>query len=694
MASVSSSTSTSSSSSATSLLQVGGLASGIDTNSLLDQLTAVEQTKVTRVQTQEDNLTATREAFNNLASQVYSFADTAATLSDPTALDVFSSSTNDSTLATVSADDTNASAGNYSVVVQKLATAEKVASQSYSSITSALGLAGSFQISCSKAAVKNDPSTLNVAVNITASDSLKDVVSKINSAEGTSVKASIMTTGNGENRLVLTAVDQGSDTFSLKPVTGNILGENGGLEILSPEQSVRSKFNFEKATGGAADATTKFSELFTSISGNKLKTGDTITISGSSADGAITSTDFTIDATKSTLADLQAKVKAAFGANTDVSINKSGEFVLTNTGTGSGTMSMTMAYTGQDATSSMDLGSTKAKSSFINEITEGARSAYILDGTPICSQSNTDNTTVVGTNIKLIKADPTATVNLSLSLDESGVKSKINAFVTAYNNVMSYIKDQTKVTVSNSKSSSQQSVTSKGALANDQTTERLKSQLTSIVTSPVKELDGKTNYTSLSRLGITTDYQTGLLVVDDTKLTDAIEADMDGVKSLFAATGFSKDNSQFTMGKYNDSTKAGTYQVNADSGTISKSANGTVMTAALRSGDTLIGKSGDAQGLSISAPVGSGSGTFTFSRGIASALSYWVKQAKDPINGLFVQTDKSYQKQLDDYDQRITDLQTQVDSYRATMSAQFTAMEQAMQKLKSQSSSMSTSSSS
>jgi len=694
MASVSSSTSTSSSSSATSLLQVGGLASGIDTNSLLDQLTAVEQTKVTRVQTQEDNCTTQREAFNNLATQIYSFADTAATLSDSTELDVYKSSTNDDTLATVSAGDSNVSAGNYTVVVQKLATAEKAASQSYASITAGLGLTGSFQISCSKAAIKNDPSTTTATVNITNSDSLKDVVSKINSAEGTGVKASIMTTGNGENRLVLTGVDQGSDTFTLKELTGNVLGDNGGLEVLSSDQSVRSKFNFAKTTGGAADATTKFSDLFTSISGNKLKTGDTITITGNSADGAVTSTDFTIDSSKSTVGDLVSKIKTAFGANTDVSVNKSGEIVLSNTGSGTGTMSMTLAYKGQDATSSMDLGTTKAKSTFMNEITEGSRSAYILDGTPISSQSNSDDTTIIGTKINLLKADPTTTVSLSLSLDESGVKAKINAFVTAYNNVMSYIKEQTKVTVSNSKSSNQQAVTSKGPLANDATTDRLKQQLTSLVTSPVKELEGKTNYTSLSRLGITTDYQTGLLVVDDTKLTDAIEADMDGVKSLFAATGYSKDNSHFTMGKYNATTKAGTYQVNADAGTISKSVNGTDAIAALRSGDTLMAKAGDAIGLSISAPVGSGSGSFTFSRGIASALSYWVKQAKDPINGLFVTTDNSYQKKLNDYDDRITSLQTQVDSYRATLSAQFTAMEQAMQKLKSQSSSMSTSSSS
>ena len=105
-----------------------------------------------------------------------------------------------------------------------------------------------------------------------------------------------------------------------------------------------------------------------------------------------------------------------------------------------------------------------------------------------------------------------------------------------------------------------------------------------------------------------------------------------------------------------------------------------------RSGDSLTSNEGDSKGLSITAPVGSGSGAFTFARGIASQLQMFIDDANDFVDGSFKVTKETYQKRISDYDKRIIKLEDQVDAYRSRLINQFTALEQTMQRLQSQNS--------
>jgi len=681
------------STSSTSALQVSGLVSGLDTASIIDGLTNIEQTKVTREEEKRDKLIEQQTAFSDLATQVTSFGAAANAISDLDAFDVFTSTSNDEDIATVTGDE-GGSAGSFDVVVQQLATSTKASSRNFAATNTSIGVTGSIEISRSKAAIENDPTTTTNTIEIKATDALKDIVTKINSAEGTGVKASILNLGDGQNRLVLTSVDQGTDSFYMKELAGTAFSDSTtGLGILSDTQSVRSEFSMLKTAGMPADGTTKFSELFTSIGGNRLTTGDTITISGASADGAVTSTNFTIDTATSTVQDLMDTIKSTFGANTNVSLNSSGEIILSNTGSGTGTMTMNLSYTGQNATSTMTLGDTKKQNVFSNLINEGSRAFYTLDGMAVSSQSNADSDTVVGATINLKKADPAQVINLTLSQDSKSIKEKIQGFIDAYNNVMTFIDEQSKVVVSDTKASEDNKgkggVESKGPLANNATVNRLKQQLTKLMTSPVALLEGKTQYTSLARLGITTNRDTGLLTVDDDKLSKAITNDIDGVKALFTNTGYSS-NPQFEMGRYdNKATKSGVYYVDADASLFGTTDGTTDTAAATRAGDVLMSRTGDSKGLSIAAPVGSGQGTFTFVRGLASQIYSFVTSSNDSVDGLFTQAKKSYQNRLSNYGDRIDKLQTQVDTYTARLTTQFAALEQSMQRLKSQSSSFS-----
>jgi flagellar hook-associated protein 2 len=351
-------------------------------------------------------------------------------------------------------------------------------------------------------------------------------------------------------------------------------------------------------------------------------------------------------------------------------------------------MTLNLSFVDQGAASSMQLGGSKQQNTFRNLINEGSKAFYMLDGMAVSSQSNTDSKTVVGTKIELKQADPTKSIKLNLDIDNTGIKDKIKAFIDEYNSVMSFIKEQTKVEVKDNKDSSGNKSTVKSAiLANDSSVRRLKSQLQSLITSPVKELEGKTQFTSLSRIGITTDRQSGLLEVDDEKLDDAIATDLDGVKSLFITKGYST-NPQHTLGRFSDATKAGVYEINPDSDEFdSDASSGVSFFSGTRQGDILMSKTGDSKGLSITAAIGSGSGTFTLSRGLASQMQMFVANAKDSVNGFFTKADDNYSTRLKDYDKRIEKLETQVETYRTRLTKEYASLEQSLQKLKSQSSS-------
>ena len=106
--------------------------------------------------------------------------------------------------------------------------------------------------------------------------------------------------------------------------------------------------------------------------------------------------------------------------------------------------------------------------------------------------------------------------------DSDGMKTKLNTFVKAYNDVMKTL--NTAFTTTG---------TTKGAdtLAGDSTMKQLQSQLRSLVSKVSSNGDSSMNM--LSSIGITT-ARDGTLTLDDTKYTKAVAKDYEGVASLLA----------------------------------------------------------------------------------------------------------------------------------------------------------------
>jgi flagellar capping protein FliD len=499
-------------------MSVGGLASGLDTNNIIAQLTALEQAKVTREVKKKENAQNTMDKFKELETKLLSLQTKAKGLELPKDFNLFKSTSNYEDYATVSGGE-GATAGSYELVVKQLATTLKVASNSYSAVNKSmfdLGLMAknaepiTVTLSTSKAAQKTDPrKTVDIVIN--SSDTLKDIVNKINAAEGAGVKASIMSMSNGDNRIVLTAVDSGTNGFSIEEKGGTNLFADLGFVDYS-DQKATSGAAFTIKGGGPATKDTLFTDLNTVLNKNNFAAGDKIGIylpandgsgrvddEGNPLGGWVTfnlyeynSGSGKYDGPVRTIGDVLNEINAKLGdpavnASFRAELNSSGEIVIV------GKLADDKNFTNAKDPNSADdtllaserekpenqktfleqvkiqLGTFKindegeevidvvkkdmgtlANHNVFNEaniITAAQNAFYTVDGMSITSQSNDDDKTIAGTTFTLKKADPDKVIKVSLEADLSGLADKISEFVDEFNELLKFIDENAKAEV-------------------------------------------------------------------------------------------------------------------------------------------------------------------------------------------------------------------------------------------------------
>jgi flagellar hook-associated protein 2 len=190
-----------------------GIGSGLDVNSIVTQLVAIErqpitalQTKATKLQTQisefgkqKSALATLRDAASKLTNSDF-WSQTVGTSSNPTAVGVTTT--------------TGATAGNYAVTVQSLAAPQALATSVFASSTTAPG-AGTLRIELGTwgaGQTSFTPKTGATAVDIAveATDTLAQVRDKINLANA-GVTAQILTDASG-SRLMMRSTTTGAES--------------------------------------------------------------------------------------------------------------------------------------------------------------------------------------------------------------------------------------------------------------------------------------------------------------------------------------------------------------------------------------------------------------------------------------------------------------------------------------------------
>jgi flagellar hook-associated protein 2 len=197
--------------SSTGSITSSGIGSGLDVETIITKLMAIEQRPLTLLQTSATDIQTKISAFGSLTNAESSFRDAALAISKAETWTATNGVSSDTTSVGVSSSAT-ATAGTYSVSVQKLAAAQSVAGTAFASSGAAVG-SGTLHIdtgswNAGQTAFTAKSGSTGVDITVTASDTLASVRDKINAA-GTGVNASIVTDATGA-RLVLTSSATGT----------------------------------------------------------------------------------------------------------------------------------------------------------------------------------------------------------------------------------------------------------------------------------------------------------------------------------------------------------------------------------------------------------------------------------------------------------------------------------------------------
>lgn len=184
---------------------------------------------------------------------------------------------------------------------------------------------------------------------------------------------------------------------------------------------------------------------------------------------------------------------------------------------------------------------------------------YTIDDVPISSKTNTITDALSGSTITLKGVSAAGKkANLTVATDTSGVKTQLEAFVKAYNDLNTTLRSLSAYGVSSGKG---QAPTGGGALSGDATVRAIQTEMRAMFNQAIP--GAPKGYSSMVDIGVTF-AKDGTLSLDSTKLSTALTNNSDGVRQLlmgraqFSQSGFTAINS-------NSLTKNGTSTIEVTS---------------------------------------------------------------------------------------------------------------------------------
>ena len=496
-------------SSLASSLAVSGLASGMNWQSVVQELAAAERGPETQWKTQQTTLNNQNAAFTSIQGDLAQLQTDIEALQSPSLYQSSIATTSAPAIATATAASGTA-AGSYSFNISRLATAASIAGAP--KISQALSPSGNLAaVTVGTAgfatAVSGGTFTVNGAqITINTTDSLQQVFANIASATNNTVTASYDPTGDVitlkntvPTNTTPIVLGSGADTSNFLQVAG--LYNNGSSSITSIAPLGRVQLSASITNADLAVPITGDS------SGNGQFTINGVTINYNTG----------TDAVQDVLNRINSST-AGVTVNYDTLNNR---FVLTNNSTGN------VGITMQDGTGSNFLAATGLSG---GTLTAGQNLLYTLNGSPqqFVSQSNTisqASSTISGLTVTAVG---TGAVTVNVSSDTSAITTAIQNFIKDYNTVRSCITSQQTVTTA-----ADGTVTA-GLLTGDQAANGVASNLRSLSFSGGFTPGSSSNISTLSDLGIQTNSKDNTLSLSDTTaLTNALTNNLSQVESFF-----------------------------------------------------------------------------------------------------------------------------------------------------------------
>jgi flagellar hook-associated protein 2 len=532
VSSTSSSTGITTSSTGTSSTRVTGMVSGLDTDTIVKQLTTNDQNKITVAQQQKQTLEWKRDQYRAITTKLADFQ----TKYYGTTNNILSSSYFDQLKVTNSASQyvsvtsgTNASTSN--VIISDI-----VSLASSSKLESASTVSKATTITVD---LTSSPNLSGKSINVNLDGTVKTLT--FSDKDYSTVNAvkdelqSMIDTAFGQNRVNISVSDKtltfdsGSSTLTLDKsgITGSeasdILSFNAGVSNKISLDSSLSSVNLAQPVGSGISF--KINDVLFSFSSDKTMRNVMDKINSSNAG---------VKVSYSTLTDKFTIVSKQTGAG--VGIKTSDE---------SGTLLNSMFGTGNftDGTNAEIKINTNVSSP------DPAMNTY----TTVIRNSNTFD--IDGTTYTLLgktSGDTQENININLSVDVDSMVTKIKDFIASYNDILSTIngkvsekfdKNYPPLTDDQKKAMNQSDIdawTTKaqtGLLNNDTLLSSIASSMRSSMYTDVKKLDDNSSSIGLilPDIGITTGLYTeqGKLNIDETKLRNALTSRPDDVIKLF-----------------------------------------------------------------------------------------------------------------------------------------------------------------
>lgn len=648
--------SSSSGSSLSSMFQVSGLASGIDTASIVSKLMQLEQRPLTKLQDSQTKLLNRKAGLTEIASKLSTLRTASSTLMLSTATQTRSASSTNTAVATATAS-ANTSLQSFTVNVSQLATRTTMTSGAAigTQVTGATTIA---ELPNTNLTTGNGTITVGIRnaatgvvttkeITVQASDQLESVRQAVEDAFNLNLLPSGGATGTlsngqfsfvapvgyelifggaGDTSNVFAATNLATATADTTATAATTLVEAGWNYIDPSTGSValNPTMTLTHVSGGVTRTATinvgtsdKISDIVTSINtylqgatnagglgltnatatfsngritvsnyngtltfgsdgtqyGNSLlsalKLPTTATGSPAASSGDITTTKRTYTATSAvTTVSPTATLGTALGLtgssefringtlitwdattdtiNTLVSrINSSGAGVLASFDSLTGRMSLQNRTTGAtgitiddnygngnyDLTDALKL-TTNGGNLDAPVTSLGQNARYSINGGAVqTSTSNTVTRAISGVTLNLTGTLNT-TATISIGQDTTAAVANVKTFVTAYNDALKWVQENTKVDAARK---------TRGAFAGDAMIEGIMTRLRGVVNTAASGLT--TTYKSLPSIGLSSGAvgsavgTTSSLVLDETKFTEALTSNPEAVQNLFGLSG-------------------------------------------------------------------------------------------------------------------------------------------------------------
>jgi len=492
-----------------------GIGSGLDVNSIVTQLVAIEKQPLKTLQTAASKLQSQVSVYGTVKSQIATLQDAATKLAKVSSWAVQTATSSNTAAATVSVDST-ASSVDLNLKITKLASAQTVAARTIDAgaklgtgtgigkLTLQLGSWGSDGTGSFVAG-----SSAAVSVDVNESDTYATIAAAIN-AKNAGVKAIVLTSG-GKDTLSLKSTNTGSDAGFAITSDGGFAALNG-LTYAPPITEIATTPTIPDGTtafgigGGTGNITIKMGSraggggLFVPGSTFSFAVAETKTLDDIASEintrsvGAIKAT---VVATGG-IAKLQLQV-VPLGANNEISMTDDGGFSL---------FTPPLAFS---PTSIAPTGMTSTQ--------PGLNGSVEVNGVTLSTATNTMTNVVPGVTLNLLQEHATNTTQISVVQDKPGIQANIQAFADAYTALSKTLSDATKYVPGGTS----------GVLQGDTTTVGLQKLMRDMFKTTYT--GSTTGFEYLSNVGL--ELQTdGSLKVNGTKLTTAMGS-MTSLQTLF-----------------------------------------------------------------------------------------------------------------------------------------------------------------